>query len=391
MLAEFISSIESIDSNRWQELWNTDYPFIQYEFLLALEQSGSVSKDSGWLPHHLLLWSGESAEAKGELLLAMPLYIKNHSYGEYVFDWAWADAYHRYGRDYYPKLLNAIPFTPATGPRFALKNGLDAELFSEILIGQLKEESQRLGASSFHSLFPEQEQLNLLENNSDILQRDAVQFHWLNNDYRSFEDFLATFKSRKRKSLNSERRKVSQQGVEIRRVEGEDITEEQWKQFYHCYHLTYLKRSGRQGYLNREFFQMIGKNCKESIMMVQAFFGEQMVAGALYFKDSQTLYGRYWGCLDEFDALHFEACYYQGIEYAIEKQLQKFDPGAQGEHKIQRGFIPSFVHSLHWIAADEFRPAIADFLAQEKEHIQAYQQDAETYLPFKETDENQNN
>ncbi|NHO85874.1 N-acetyltransferase [Pseudoteredinibacter isoporae] len=386
MLAEFLPSIESIDREHWQALWASDYPFVQYDFLLALEQSGSVSKASGWIPHHLLIWSGEVPEEKGELILAMPLYIKSHSYGEYVFDWAWADAYHRYGRDYYPKLLNAIPFTPATGPRFALKEGLDAELFSEILIGQLKEESQRLGASSFHSLFPKAKQLELLENNRDILQRDAVQFHWMNDNYIDFDDFLSTFKSRKRKSLKSERRKVTQQGVEMRRVEGVDITDEQWHQFYHCYHLTYLKRSGRQGYLNREFFQRLAESCRESVMMVQAFYDGQMVAGALYFKDSQTLFGRYWGCLDQFDALHFEACYYQGIEYAIENQLKKFDPGAQGEHKIQRGFIPSFVHSLHWIAADEFRPAIADFLNQEKEHIQMYQKDAETYLPFKEVD-----
>ncbi|GAA6151289.1 GNAT family N-acetyltransferase [Pseudoteredinibacter isoporae] len=386
MLAEFISSIESINREHWQALWASDYPFVQYEFLLALEQSGSVSKDSGWIPHHFLLWSGDHAEDKGEPLLAMPLYIKSHSYGEYVFDWAWADAYHRYGQDYYPKLLNAIPFTPATGPRFALKAELDAELFSKILIQQLKEESQRLGASSFHSLFPNAEQFTMLENSHDFLQRYAVQFHWINDQYRHFDDFLATFKSRKRKSLNSERRKVVQQGVDMRRVEGEDITEEQWHQFYHCYHLTYLKRSGRQGYLNRDFFQRLSKTCQESLMMVQAFFDGQMVAGALYFKDHKTLYGRYWGCLDEFDALHFEACYYQGIEYAIEKQLLKFDPGAQGEHKIQRGFIPSFVYSLHWIAADEFRPAIADFLDQEKEHIQMYQKDAKTYLPFKESD-----
>ncbi|WP_299981099.1 GNAT family N-acetyltransferase [uncultured Pseudoteredinibacter sp.] len=383
MLVEFIPSIDAIDRDSWQNIWASDYPFIQYEFLQSLEQSQCVSKDSGWIPHHFLLWSADSQDDKGELLAAMPLYIKSHSYGEYVFDWAWADAYHRYGVEYYPKLLNAIPFTPATGPRYALAEGLDETLFCQIMLQQLQQECQRLEASSFHSLFPSSHQLNCLTTENQLLQRDAIQFHWINENYKSFDDFLASFKSRKRKSLKSERRKVAQQGVEIQCVEGADISAEQWQQFYHCYHLTYLKRSGRQGYLNHDFFKRLATNCTNSIMMVQAHYDGQMVAAALYFKDSGTLYGRYWGCLDDFDALHFEACYYQGIEYAIENKLKRFDPGAQGEHKIQRGFKPSYVHSAHWIASDEFRPAIEDFLKQESEHIKLYKEDAESYLPFK--------
>lgn len=382
MIAEFISSINDIDADSWQRLWNTDYPFIQHSFLQALEESQCVCVDSGWEVQHLLVWN----DSKTQLLAAMPLYLKSHSYGEYVFDWAWADAYQRYGREYYPKLLNAIPFTPATGPRLAIDEKEDRELLTQFIIDHLQTTAKDINASSCHFLFPDTVTKAQLQPQAGLLLRDAVQFHWFNRGYKNFDEFLETFKSRKRKNLRNERLKVAGQGIELRQVEGPDITEEQWHRFYHFYHMTYLKRSGRQGYLNKEFFQQLAKNCSESIMMVQAFNGEEMVAGALYFKDQKNLYGRYWGCLEEFDMLHFEACYYQGIEYAIQNGLARFDPGAQGEHKIQRGFEPSFVYSLHWISDSELSPAIAGFLEQERQQVHEYHRDAGTYLPFKSDD-----
>lgn len=380
MISEFVSSLDQVNETQWQALWDCDYPFIQYGFLSALEQSDCVNAKTGWQPHHYLLWSQD----RSVLLAAMPLYIKAHSFGEYVFDWAWADAYERYGRDYYPKLVASIPFTPATGPRLGIASGQDREAISTQLHQALLDETKRLKASSCHILFPNEKDLKQLSADTELLHREAVQFHWQNESYRDFDHFLEGFKSRKRKSLRAERRKVREQGVELICREGQDISAEQWELFYQFYHRTYFKRSGRQGYLNLDFFQRLARQCSQNLMMVQAFHEENMVAGALYFKDSLCLYGRYWGCLEEFDALHFEACYYQGIEYAIAKKLQRFDPGAQGEHKIQRGFRPSFVHSLHWIEDREFRPAIANFLTKEQVQIQGYYEDACRYLPFKE-------
>ncbi|MCV6614042.1 MAG: GNAT family N-acetyltransferase [Cellvibrionaceae bacterium] len=379
MTIEFCSSISSIDAQQWQALWAEPYPFIQHGFLQALEESGCVGADSGWQMQHCLLWN----EEKTQLLGAMPLYIKHHSYGEYVFDWAWADAYHRAGLEYYPKLLAAIPFTPASGPRIGFAPGQDAQQIGDQLIAACLHKARDIDASSFHLLFPHQRDRQILQK-PELMPRTAVQFHWHNHGYQNFDEFLATFKSRKRKSLKAERRKVAEQQVSLVRREGKHIDEQQWQRFYHCYQLTYLKRSGHKGYLNWDFFQRLGQSCADQIMMVQAYQRGDMVAGALYFKDSQTLYGRYWGCLDEFEALHFEACYYQGIVYAIEQNLQRFDPGAQGEHKIQRGFTPSLVHSLHWIEDQRFARAIEDFLDRERHHIASYQEDAARYLPFKE-------
>lgn len=376
MNIEFIESIAEIDRDQWQALWQTDYPFVQYDFLLALEASGSVCKATGWKPQHLLAYQD------GQLLAAMPLYQKDHSYGEYVFDWAWADAYQRYGLDYYPKLINAIPFTPASGPRMALASNVEPLQATAELSRVLKLRAQAMGLSSVHMLFPNVEQQNLMDG-TDWVYRRACQFHWFNRGYQNFDDFLQTFNSRKRKSLNRERRKVVESGVELVRVEGANVTAEQWHDFYVFYHMTYLKRSGRQGYLSQEFFHRLAEGCADSLMMVQAYHQGTMVAAALFFKDKETLYGRYWGCREEFDLLHFEACYYQGLEYAIERGLQKFDPGAQGEHKIQRGFEPTEVGSYHYVAEAAFAPSISQFVQEEAEHMALYQQQMQEQLPFK--------
>ena len=379
MKTEFISSIEAVSPQAWQALWPTDYPFTHHAFLHALELSGSTTSATGWQPCHLLLKDG------GRLVAAMPLFEKTHSYGEYVFDWAWADAYQRGGLPYYPKLLTAIPFTPATGPRLGIAAGSDAAAVHRHLFVALKQKVEQLRASSWHCLFP-QEALSDELQQQGFSRRLGCQFHWFNRDYDSFEAFLSTFTSRKRKSLNRERRRVREQDIRLEVRLGGDISAAQWQQFYEFYHLTYFKRSGRQGYLGPAFFPTLARAMPEQIVMVLATHHGDLVAAALNFRDQHTLYGRYWGCRAEFDTLHFETCYYQGIDYAIATGLQRFDPGAQGEHKIQRGFTPVATWSNHWIADRRFRAAIDDFLQRETCSVEQYMAAAKTYLPFKQTE-----
>ena len=374
--ARFLSSIKQIAPAQWNELSGTDYPFIRHEFLLALEQSGSTDGESGWQPCHLTLYRG------GKLVALMPLYLKSHSYGEYVFDWNWADAWRQRGLFYYPKLVTAIPFTPATGPRICTAQGEHrADLLTAIFRAVRQFAAQRQ-LSSWHLLFPEQADAQELARLGSSL-RLASQFHWFNRNYTDFDDFLNRFNSRKRKSLRRERRRVSEQGIELQRREGDDISTDDWQDFYRFYQITYVKRSGHGGYLTREFFQQIGELLPEHCVMIMAYLDGKAVAGSLCFRSSTTLYGRYWGCDRELDCLHFEACYYQGIDYCIENGLQRFDPGAQGEHKIQRGFEPISTWSNHWIADPQFARAIADFTRREVPHIEHYIAQASSYLPFK--------
>jgi predicted N-acyltransferase len=376
MYCQFISSIHDIDKDSWNTLFGHDYPFLRYEFFLAMEDSRSTCSDTGWTPHHLIVNDGNT------LVAAMPLFLKDHSYGEYVFDWGWADAYHRSGLQYYPKLLNAIPFTPATGPRWGISPQYDKTQTLKILFDAIETEASRLKISSCHYLFTKERDNSLLEQ-QHYLKRTGCQYHWLNQDYQNFEDFLSTFNSRKRKNLKKERQKVIAQNITLEVKEGHEITQDDWQHFYLFYHLTYFKRSGRQGYLTEEFFPLLAQLMSEAIVMVQAQKSDEVIAAALYFKDSDTLYGRYWGCNKEYDQLHFEACYYQGIEYAIRNKLKRFDPGAQGEHKIQRGFTPVPTYSYHWIKHDEFRDAIKHFLRSEERQIYHYIDDASEHLPFK--------
>ncbi|TQV82572.1 N-acetyltransferase [Exilibacterium tricleocarpae] len=379
MQAEFIDSIDTVAPAAWQALWSTDYPFTRHGFLAALEHSGSTSAATGWQPCHLLLKQGQ------ELVAALVLFKKLHSYGEYVFDWAWADAYQRSGLSYYPKLVTAIPFTPATGPRLGIAAGVDRAEVQRHMFAALKEKAQQWRVSSWHCLFPEPE-LSVQLQAQQFSRRRGCQFHWFNRGYENFEDFLSSFTSRKRKSLNRERRRVREQQIELEVRSGGEISDAEWRQFYEFYHLTYFKRSGRQGYLGPDFFPALAKTMPEQIVMVMARHHGDLVAAALNFRDRHTLYGRYWGCRAEFDTLHFEACYYQGIDYAIAEGLQKFDPGAQGEHKIQRGFTPVATWSNHWIADRRFRMAIDDFLQRENVSVEQYMASARGYLPFKQAD-----
>lgn len=376
MDAKFISSIHHCPAAQWDRLCGSDYPFLRHAFFAALEDSGSTCRKTGWQAHHLII------EEQGEIIFVMPLFIKYHSYGEYVFDWSWAEAYHRYGLDYYPKLLNAIPFTPATGPRWGLDKRYQADAVLPIAFAAIEEEAIKQQYSSSHFLFTAENTACLFEK-KQYARRIACQYHWFNQDYKNFDDFLSHFTSRKRKNVKKERACVREQSITVTMKEGHDITEEDWQAFFLFYHLTYFKRSGREGYLTQDFFPLISHSMKEHIVMAQASKNNTLIAAALYFKDSDTLYGRYWGCKEEQDHLHFETCYYQGIDYAIKQGLKKFDPGAQGEHKIQRGFSPTRTYSYHWLEDDELFQAVKRFVRMEAKDIEEYIVTARQRLPFK--------
>lgn len=372
MRFEFIRSIHAISADQWNALLGCDYPFARHEFLAALEDSECIHGDSGWHSCHLLVYRGEV------LVAALPGYLKDHSYGEYVFDWAWADAYQRYGQRYYPKWLGAIPFTPCRGPR--LLGNPEPALIGAIG-NALNDYCQRQGLSGWHCLFPEQDVSEHLRA-AGSAQRLGCQFHWHNRDYHSFDDFVATFSSRKRKNLLKERRRVQQQGFSFSTLTGAAISPQHWQFFHQLYQRTYLKRSGHGGYLNLAFFQALGANLAQHCVLVLAHLNDQTVAAALYLRDQHTLYGRYWGCLGEFDFLHFETCYYQGIDYAIAEGLARFDGGAQGEHKLARGFEPLLTYSNHQLTDPRFATAIADFVTEEAAMMCDYFDQARAHLPF---------
>jgi len=373
---EFVSSLSDIDAQEWDALAGQDYPFLRHHFLWGLERTGCTNADTGWQPCHAVVRRGHLAIA------LMPLYLKSHSYGEYVFDWAWADAWQRVGLEYYPKLVSAIPFTPATGARICMHPAEDPIIVYRALLSGIQQLAHRQSISSFHLLFPEEHVAKALVG-EDTHLRVGSQFHWLNESYQHFDDFLKTFSSRKRKSLKRERKRVAEQGLQLKTLVGSEIGEQEWEQFHHFYQLTYAKRSGHGGYLNREFFTQTAAGMGDQVIMVLAKLGERAVAGALYFRSQDTLFGRYWGAEQEFDCLHFEACYYQGIEFCIANGLQRFDPGAQGEHKIQRGFRPLRTYSNHWIADQRLSAAVGDFTQREQEQIDSYISQAEQLLPFK--------
>ena len=375
------SKIADIPASLWDDLFDSENPFVQHAFLLALEESACVSVENGWQAQHLMLVDDDD-----QALAVMPLYAKNHSYGEFVFDWGWADAYARHGLEYYPKLLTAIPFSPVAGPRVGVSSAAVAGDVFAALLKAIRQLAELHHCSSWHLLFPGQQlQQALLEMKDEgaFLHREAVQFHWFNRGYHKFDDFLATLRSSRRKNLKRERRMVVEQGVSVVRKVGSGISDEEWEGFYRCYMSTYQKRSGHDGYLNRDFFDRLRETMEGQLMLVVARRDEQIVACSLFLFDNNRLYGRYWGSLQDISCLHFEACFYQGIEFCIERGLQEFDPGTQGEHKLMRGFEPLKSVSFHWIADARFRAAISDFLKQEKRSTDEYQQQAETYLPYR--------
>jgi hypothetical protein len=375
MQVKQIGSITNIAATKWNVLVGNDYPFIRHEFLAALEQSGSVSEVTGWLPRHLLVYDQK------ELVALLPLYVKTHSFGEYVFDQQWAAAYRQHELVYYPKGLSAIPFTPCPGPRLVLKNSTDYLDTIRLLFDFIQDMSIEQGLSSWHCLFPVEQQAEQWQS-LEVSLREGVQFHWFNKGYRDFDDYLDSFVAVKRKMIRRERRRVTEAGIELRRVPGDQVTEEEWHEFYRFYTLTYLKKAA-QPYLTRDFFTRCAATMGECMMLTQAVRQGKTVAAALSFIGSDTLYGRYWGCSEEHDALHFEACYYQGLDYCIEHGLNRFDSGAQGEHKIARGFEPVISYSVHWLKNACFAAAIERFLLHERQAVRAYRQNAANYLPFK--------
>lgn len=373
-------SITDIDPQDWCRLSDTGSPFLRYDFLLALEEAGCTTVATGWSPCHLMFYLND------QLAGIAPAYLKTHSMGEYVFDWAWADAYQHHGLNYYPKLLIAIPFTPCQGPRLLFSQELREWLTPDRIHQALDSTLENLGAHSWHLLFPDRRDQMLLGKEQE-LHRIGCQFHWYNHGYRTFSDFLAKLTSRKRKSIRKERRQVADQGIVFRRYSGSDITDAILSAFYVFYQATYLKR-GQRPYLNQDFFRLLRHRLSEQLHIIVAFREDQIIAGALFLQGDDTLYGRYWGCLEEFDHLHFETCYYQGIELAIELAMARFDAGAQGEHKLVRGFEPVITHSWHGIPHPGFRNAIAKFIQEEAEYVMAYAGDALDALPFRQEESN---
>lgn len=375
-----LARISDLAAEQWNALLESDYPFLNWHFLNALEQSGAVGEQSGWQVQHVLVYE------RAQLIALMPMYLKFHSQGEYVFDHSWAQAYQRHGLPYYPKWLCAIPFTPCQGARLCVaahvRHDVDKkrQIFAEIFAYLMKLAHAR-GISSWHCLFPEKSELTLFLH-EQLVVREAVQFQWCNKPYADFEDYLSSFTSKRRKNLKRERRLVSEQGIQIKQLCGSEISERYWQHFFSFYQATYRKRGMRE-YLNPEFFQSLARNMPDQLLMVVAEKDDKIIAAALSFIGADTLYGRYWGCLEEYNSLHFELCYYQGLEFCISRKLRCFNSGAQGEHKISRGFEPVKTYSLHWIAHPAFREAISDFVKEESAHLEHYRKDAENLLPFK--------
>ena len=351
-------------------------PFISHEFLFALEASGSVGGRTGWQPRHLL-----AEDPKGALLGAAPCYVKTHSRGEYVFDHGWAEAFERAGGDYYPKLQVAVPFTPVTGPRLLARPGPGAEAVRGGLADALIELTSSNDLSSAHVTFLTEPEWRTL-GARDFLQRTDQQFHWENDGYGSFDDFLAALASRKRKTIRRERKEALSPGVDVRWLTGSDLTETVWDAFFAFYMETGSRKWGRP-YLTREFFSIVGEKMRDRILLVMARRAGRWIAGAINFIGSDTLYGRNWGAIEHHPFLHFELCYYQAIDYAIARGLRRVEAGAQGEHKLARGYLPHTTYSAHFIANPALRRAIADYLARERVYVQAAAEELAAAAPFR--------
>jgi uncharacterized protein len=365
-----LDSLEDVNPGDWDALAGGN-PTVSHAFLDSLHRSGCASARSGWSAQYPSLWRGE------RLVGAAPLYVKSHSYGEYVFDWGWADAYERHGIAYYPKLLCAVPFTPATGPRLlAASAEMRARLAAELL-----RFARAAGLSSLHILFPRGEDAAALRE-AGMLERSGIQFHWRNAGYADFEAFLAALSHDKRKKIRQERKRVGAAGVELRRVTGREATSADWDFFTSCYRRTYREHRSTP-YLTREFFGMIAERMPDNVLLVIAARDGRPIAAALDLFGADALYGRYWGSTEHVPGLHFEACYYQAIEFCIERGIALFEGGAQGEHKHARGFLPETTCSFHWLAHPAFNRAVDEFLSEEGASISAYVDELNDRTPFR--------
>ena len=371
---KIIEDLAEISAAEWDALSGKN-PFVSHAYLHALQQSGCTSAQFGWQAQFVTLWQ------QGRLQGAIPLYIKMNSYGEHVFDWAWADAYHRHGLRYYPKLVCTVPFTPVTGPRLLTAPGTDRDAVRKLLLKTALQFAKETGMSSLHCLFTDEADSRLMQQQGMMLRQD-VQFHWQNPGYRDFEDYLAVLSRDKRKHIRQERRRVNESGIRLQCVTGESATVEQWSFFASCYAHTRQTRHSPPA-LNEDFFQRIGAALPHNTMLVIATRDGKPIASALNIVTRDVLYGRSWGAFEYHPGLHFEACYYQAIEFCIARGIKTFEGGAQGEHKLARGFLPVTTRSAHWMAHPEFSRAIDDFLQRETEAISEYVEELYNRSPFK--------
>ncbi|WP_233008232.1 GNAT family N-acetyltransferase [Rheinheimera faecalis] len=383
MQLQWLDSISKVKAADWNALFPADYPFSRYEFLQALELGGSVGsssgRETGWLVRHFVVWQED------QLIAAVPAYIKLHSYGEYLFDWSFAEAYQNYGLEYYPKLLLAIPFTPAEGPRLGLAADVDKAQVLQWLQQGVSQLNLVLPLSHLQCLYASPDDQQAFRE-AGFIERFDVQFLWSNQCFQLFDDFLAVLTARKRKQIRKERAAVAEQGVVLKTLSGADLDLAFWQQFYGFYCDTYQKRSRHNGYLTADTFWRWGQTMAKQMVVFAAFVDDQMVAASLCFKSETTLYGRYWGSEQDFNFLHFECCYYSGIDYCIKQGLQFFDAGAQGEHKLQRGFAPVLRHGFYRFTEKAehkaINEAIARYCVQEQRALVLYQQEAQDSLPF---------
>ncbi|HUN50033.1 MAG TPA: GNAT family N-acetyltransferase [Candidatus Sulfotelmatobacter sp.] len=375
-----VGKLADVPAAAWNACAGDDNPFLRHEFLLALEESGSASARTGWAPHHLVL-----DDADGRPVGCVPMYLKNHSQGEYVFDHGWADALERAGGRYYPKLQVAVPFTPVPGRRLLVRPDAPYEATARTLLAGCLEVARQAEVSSLHLTFCTEAEWRLL-GEAGLLQRTGEQFHWESDGYRTFDDFLADLAARKRKAVKKERREALENGIEVEVVSGAAITDKHWDAMFAFYQDTGGRKWGRP-YLNRAFFHRLGQVMPEQVVLILARRAGRYIAGALNLKGSDTLYGRYWGCTEEHRFLHFELCYYQAIDYAIAHGLTRVEAGAQGPHKLARGYRPKTTYSVHWIRDPGFRRAVADYLARERAAVAREIEALDLHSPFRqETD-----
>ena len=375
--ARVVDRIDAVPAAAWDACADgAGNPFVGHAFLSALEQSGSVGRKAGWLPQHLVI-----EDAAGKLLAAAPLYVKSHSQGEYVFDHGWAEAYERAGGSYYPKLQVSVPFTPATGRRLLVRPGPEADAVRGALADSLMDICRRSNASSVHVTFATKPEWDLLGHRG-FLKRTHQQFHWENAGYDSFEAFLAALASRKRKTIRREREDALSAGISVHWLTGSDLTESVWDAFFEFYMETGSRKWGRP-YLTRPFYSLVGEKMRDRILLVMAKRNGRWIAGAINFIGSHTLFGRHWGAVEHHPFLHFELCYYQAIQYAIEHKLKYVEAGAQGEHKLARGYMPVTTHSAHYIADPGLRRAVADYLVRERAYVEAAGEELAAAAPFR--------
>jgi uncharacterized protein len=372
------SAITEIPAEEWDACAGDINPTLSSTFLGAMEESGSASGRSGWAPQHLSL-----ADDTGRIVGIVPLYLKSHSYGEYVFDYGWADAYERAGGRYYPKALAAVPFTPVPGPRLLVRPDAPPDTKAALIAG-LAEFTRQRGISSLHINFPEEADAKALFE-AGFLKRMGQQFHWTNDGYNNFDDYLAALNSRKRKAVKKERRETLEQGLDIDVLTGPDLQPKHWDAFYRFYLATSDRKWG-SAYLNRKFFALINERMADKIVLVMARKGAEYVAGAFNILGKETIYGRNWGSHGEYKMLHFECCYYSAIEFAIDHGLKRVEAGAQGPHKLQRGYLPVPTYSAHYIPDPNFRRAVAQFLAREREMVEHKIEQLGEYSPFRHTE-----